>query len=449
MISEEALMKTKLITLITAAIMLAAVMLLSSCESSNYYEELDEKGYTVSVTYDPNGGTFTSSDAVITDVFNPSLYTADGNGNIHISLTDPESPDRSKGDPLKLSNPEHFLAGWYTERTPIDENDLSKGYTYSGKWDFETDKLALDKNGEYTSAESQLTLYAAWIPYYTYEFYADDGNGGFTRLDDPEKPFKAITLQIPEWGEGDVTLDMKNFYQRSGYTLVNAYLDENMQTPLSGSITGQWDEETAVSLTPTVKVYTTWREGTWYKIHTADELRKNANVNGCYEILADLDFTGVDWPGAFSNSKFSGKIEGNGHTISNVSVESTNRSRVNNGLFSAITEKAEISNISFTGITHTINLALVSPDSKYALFAGTVYPGAVFENVTVSGKILFGDKCADIAGGTNYTVSLLTGDGAVAGISAGTITAEKVNPENSSFEIVIDGDGVTLARPNN
>lgn len=443
-------MKIKLITLITAAIMLAAVMSLTSCESNNYYEDLDEKGYTVSVTYDPNGGTFTSSDAVITDVFNPSLYEADGNGNIAITLLDPESTLRTKGDPYSVSYSEHFLAGWYTERTPIDENDLTKGYTYSGRWDFDTDKLVIKADGEYTSAESTLTLYAAWIPYYTYEFYAEDDSGEFVRIDDEEKPFKAITLQIPVWGENDVTLDMKNFLDRDGYTLTGAYLEESCETPLTSDITGQWDEETASSLTPVIKVYTTWREGNWYKIRTAEELRRNADINGSYEILADLDFTDVDWPGAFLNSKFSGTIEGNGHTISNVSFESTSRSRVSNGLFSSIGETAVFNNISFTNITHTINLGLVSPDSKYALLAGTVSSGASFTDVSIDGKILIGDKCEGIVGGTTYDIKLLVGDGTCDGVTDNGITCEKSNSENTSFEIVTDGDGsVTLTAPNN
>ena len=44
-------------------------------------------------------------------------------------------------------------------------------YTYSGRWDFENDRLEIDPNTEHTSKES-VTLYAAWIPEFKYEFYS-------------------------------------------------------------------------------------------------------------------------------------------------------------------------------------------------------------------------------------------------------------------------------------
>ena len=51
-------MKNKMIIkLITAAVMLAAVVALTASCGTDRYEQLDKDGYTVSVTFDPNGGT--------------------------------------------------------------------------------------------------------------------------------------------------------------------------------------------------------------------------------------------------------------------------------------------------------------------------------------------------------------------------------------------------------
>ena len=207
---------------------------------------------------------------------------------------------------------------------------------------------------------------------------------------------------------------MDNFPVREGYTLADVYYDEAMTEKVEGTlndagnkkfITGEWDEATATSLTPTIKLYTTWQDGERYRIYSTEDLRKNASVDGYYEIYADLDFTGYEWPSVFANGEFSGKIFGKGHTISGVSIESTSRSRINNGLFSSLGDKAYIENITFENLTHTVNLMSVAPDSTFGLLAGTADDGASFKNVNVSGKILIGDSCASLAGNADYTIS--------------------------------------------
>ena len=58
------------------------------------------------------------------------------------------------------------------------------------------------------------------------------------------------------------------------------------------------------------------------EIHTAAELVKaSENQTGSYRLMADIDMTGIDW----IPWDFSGKFDGNGYTILNLSVTKTNR----------------------------------------------------------------------------------------------------------------------------
>jgi len=201
-------MRIKCTTLIiAAAVLLAAAIGLCSC-GQTYYEEMDEKGYTVSVSYDPNGGTFSSTNSVITDVFDPSKCEKDENGNAVISLVDPSSPVRDKTNPLTVAKPGYFLAGWYAERELKNPDDPDGGYIYGKKWDFENDTLVLDGDKTYTSAENVLTLYAAWIPNFEFNFYRENENGEWVKY---ATPATNSVIDVPEWKNGDSTIKMGRF----------------------------------------------------------------------------------------------------------------------------------------------------------------------------------------------------------------------------------------------
>ena len=408
--------------------------------NKSYFDTYEKEGYTVSVTFDTNGGTFKGSDSSIIDLYNPASIGEDG-----LKLLAPDDARRDKNNIIQVTKPGYFLAGWYTERTPIDENNPEAGYTYSGKWDFENDRVHIDSGAEYSANNSVLTLYAAWVPYYNFEIYTLDSDGNSYLL----STVSALNLTIPEWHEGDVSLFMDNFPTRDGYTLIPdsvRYLDD--MSKIEGTeegdkkiITGEWDEATATSLTPTIKLYTEWQEGKTYKIYSVEDFIKNADTDGYYYLYADLDFSGSEWPATFLNGKFNGKIFGNGHKIRNVSFESTSRSSLTNGLFSSLGEDAHIENLKFENITHTIDLMAVAQDATFGLIAGTASTGASFENVSVSGKLIFGDNCASLVGNNNFTVKTLIGNGETNGIDVGEIIVQKQNDENNSFKLVVDEDG--------
>ncbi len=404
--------------------------------NKTYFDTYEKEGYTVSVVFDSNGGTFKGSKSSIVDLFRPE-DAIDGS----ITLLAPDDVRRDKNNVMQVTNPGYFLAGWYTERTPIDENNPDAGYTYSGKWDFESNKLRISSNTEYSVDEPALTLYAAWVPYYNFEIYTTDENGNSYLL----STVSDLNLTIPEWHDGDVTLGMDNFPVRDGYTLVSVDYTEagviETQTEKKKFITGKWDEKTATSLTPTIKLYTEWKEGKTYKIHSASDLIKNADLNGYYELYADLDFKDLEWPTTFLNGEFNGKIFGKNHTVSNVSFDSTSRSRISNGLFASLGENAYIENVNFANVTHTIDLSDVVQDANFGLLSGSAKDGAGFKNVTVSGSLVFGDNCSGLIGRSDFTVKTVIASGDTTGITAGKITVVKKNEGNTGFNLKTEADG--------
>ena len=449
--TDDANKKTLIIlgAIVSAVILTGVIVYAVVTGNAGYYDEFDKTGYTVSVTFDSNGGNFKGSDSTIVDLFDPTAIDEDG-----IKLLAPDDTRRDKNNVMTVTKSGYFLAGWYTERNLIDENDPDKGYTYSGKWDFENDRVIIDPDAQYSADESVLTLYAAWVPYYNFEIYTQDNSGNSYLL----STVSAINLTIPEWKDKDVKLNMDNFPERDGYTLDTVYYYDSM-TEVEGTlsengskkfISGEWDEETATSLTPTIKLYTTWQEGKIYKIYSTDDFKKNADVNGYYELYANLDFKNTDWPSAFLNGKFAGKIFGNGHKISNVTFESTSRNRTENGLFSSFAPGAYIENVTFNNITHKIDLMTVAPGATFGLLSGEASDGCSFKNVTLGGKLLFGDNCSALVGDDSFTVKTVVGDGESDGISVSEILVEKQNKDNKSFGLSVDGEGfVTIVSGSN
>ena len=430
-----------------AVIIIAGIIWFAASGNKGPFHEYENLGYNVSVTFDSNGGTFKGSNSSIVDLFDSTKIGEDG-----IKLLAPEDSKRGKGNTMTLTRAGYFFAGWYRERTAIDPSNPEAGYTYSGKWNFDTDTLKLESGKEYSVEESALTLYAAWVPYYKYEIYAKDANGEIKLISD----VSAMNLTIPEWAEGDVTLNMDNFPVREGYTLSGVYYDEAMTEKVEAvvdnngkkTISGSWDEATATSLTPTIKLYTTWQEGERYRIYSTNDFIKNADSDGYYEIYADLDFKGLEWPSVFVNDKFAGRIFGNGHTISNVSIESNLRSRISNGIFSSLDENAYIENLKFENVTHTINLVSVAPGATFGLLTGSIAEGAKFNNVSIKGKILIGDSCEGLIDSTDYTIGKIAAIGNVTGISS-DISVEKANPGNDTFDIEINDELVSIVKVSN
>ena len=436
--------KIKLTALLAALI--TVLCILTGCSQWELpYEGLNSEGYTVSVRFDPCGGAFANTENVqVVDVFRLADAKKDASGNYQLKLITPD--DSRRGDrAFSISKNGCFFAGWYREcspRTdasgnpldaygrPTSESGLEQGYTYSGLWNFESDTLSVPE-GNYSSEEPLMTLYAAWIPYFNFEFYVQNESGSFDLYESKQ----LIELDIPAWDLSSGKLNMNSFPEIDGKTFEGAFLDDAMTKPITEKLTGDIDYEHGISATEKICVYTKFAEGDWYRISTAEQFVKNSKLGGCYYIEADLDFTGLNWSAALAGGAFTGKIEGNGHKFSNITFIQADNSKTNGGLFGSLASGASLRGVSFENIKYTLGAGSRMQAPHFGLLCGQLSADAALDSVSVSGSefIISGDIYPQ-----EYTLGALVGNGDNRGVSLSGITVKLAEGAETKISIASD-----------
>jgi hypothetical protein len=414
------------------------------------YTSLEAQGGTVRVRFDANGGLFAGTkDVSIVDVYDISQVY----GGVY--LLSPDDPIRGSGC-FSVTRNGYFLAGWYTQRElrvnesgqPLDEfgvlcskSGREQGYTYSGLWNFGSDKLQLDSSIGYDSETPTLTmtLYAAWIPYINYDFYSVSASGDVQFIE----RVQAVQLELPQWSDKTGKLNLNGFPSVDGATFDRAFLDEALTQPLDASLSGSdsyVDFESGTLNVESVKIYTTWMEGVWFKIRTPEQFLSNARPDGNYILEADLDFSNAVWPPALIKSKFSGRILGNGHTISNLNVVQADNSQIYGGLFGSLEDGAAITDLTFENVSFTIQAGSRMQGATFGLLSGSRATGATLENVQVTGQLLISKNCYP----SDYTIGLLCGSGSTDGVNY-TIECRVAEENADNLTVTVhDDDTVTV-----
>ncbi len=452
-------MKKKILLLISLILLLGAVVCISSC-SESLYAEKGEEGYNVGIRFDANGGRLKGKENVdVVELFNPNSGVEGENGMREIKLLDPDDPRRGDGI-LSADKTNCFLAGWYRERHEItDANGTVTGYTYSGKWDFDKDTVSVDPNGTYDPEDPIMTLYAAWIPYFEYEFYAVDDSGKPELIGTQN----LINLSLPTWNSDTGAMNYNDFIKLDGKTFDSAYYDAALTQPIDSDIHAESayvNVENGTPKTDTIKIYTKWLDGEWFKIHTAEQFVKNSAVLennvlvGNYIICDDLDFSDVEWELLLSFRTFAGTIQGEDadkiYRFSNISVSqlSSNNNSTTRGLFGALGENAVIRGISFENVTYTVNTSYkLNLPTFFGLFAGQRSEGATLENVTVNGTLKF-TGTMDAANADLYTVGKLFALGNADDIDISEIRCVVDEGCDAELEIDEESGSVTVSTGN-
>lgn len=406
------------------------------------YEVNDGDNYTVSVKFDANGGIFTTNTSVIVDSYNISDLSTDANGKVQIPLIAPDNAYRGN-DAFTAINNGYFLAGWYAQRTETLDADGKAVTVYGGKWEFDKDMLEVDPNKSYTSSEPVLTLYAAWIPLFEIEFY--DMASGELLESFTFNPMLQDQIKVPAWDEKTGAIEMYDFPGKSGFTFSGAYYDADGKQPVAAETLthpGQVDYANGAAKDPVMKLYLDYMEGEWYHIYNVEQFLDNASVSGNYILHADLDFEGEIWPSSLMHGNFSGTIEGNGHTFKNITMEQTNNSKVNSGLFGHLTETARLSDLTFENVTFTIKSGTRVAGASFGLLAGTVSDGAEFDNVQIKNGCLQIDSGCYF-GTDDYVIGLVSGMGET-GLDHSGISCKAVGENAEKVIVTANGNAVTV-----
>lgn len=490
-------MKKKFKWILSLACLSALCLGAAACGQGSQLEQYQEKGFKISVTYDGNGGKYMERPGVtIIDMFNPNDYEKDEQGKVHISLTEPTSPSRptSSSSKITLTMEGHFFAGWYQSKelltneagAAVDTSGVAlektadgyvypgtttaamPAYTYSGYWDFENDTIDYaEEDGIY-----EMTLYAAWVPYFEFNYY-HQVNGSWELLQASTFDYKSTnaegsktsdrdTIWLPDWQDGAMNYEYRyadseiyTFPSVEGTTFSAAYTDPACQEKIDGSLVhhGEVNMETGVAKNHVQNIYIVTKPGAYYKIEKAMDLVMNPNVNGIYEIAADLDFEGLVWPAAFENGMFAGEFcstEGHNFKIKNAKARHISTSSERGGFFGSIAKTAKIENVTFEDITLEIGVTKTRMQEAYfGLFAGFIEEGATVSGVSVSGMIRVGEITWD---NTTSTLNLLA-NGQLTGVTMGTVKMQvygtKSYSENGVYRYTINPDEVTVDEDNN
>lgn len=450
-------MKKKILIFVGIIMLLASVATLAACSQweAPYDSLADNEGYSVKVYFNSNGGMFAGSPTGIkvVDVYSTENGSDAGDGKKAVKIFAPDDENRGNRA-MEISNDGYFLAGWYKECKPrVDENGnaldawgeltsvsgRAQGFEYSGKWNFESDKLVVDPDKTYEDGEYALTLYAAWIPYFEFEVYEKGSDGNVTLI--PELSVTSLSFKSPAWESETATqISMNSMPKREGYTLIRACTDIDMTHEMSGTYDyhTQIDEEKGIAKQTTIPIYTEWEEGDIYRIYTAKQFVDNANINGIYDIKADLDFSEVSyWPPVLLKGNFAGKVIGNNHKFMNITAAQADvDSSIYCGLFGKITEKAEITNVTFENVSLTIRGSRKN-GFNYGILAGSIEENAKIEGVSISGKLVI-SKDWNINSECEIGLVCAMGDAHEIDISNITCVNEG---EDNTFVITVDANG--------
>ncbi len=436
--------------------LLIAVCFVASCSQwDTPYDKLDKDGYNVSVRFEANGGIFAGTeDVYIVDVFNLNNAKTNAQGKKEISLLAPNDSKRGTGA-FEISKTKSIFVGWYTDRQlRVDSQGRAldaygeltsvsgreQAYTYSGKWDFDTSVLELDASKEYKSEENVLTLYAAWVPSFVFDIYAENSEGGFDLLVSKE----TLEIELPRWNDKTGKMDLKDLPSVDGKTFKEASLTKDFLETVTGKINGGIDYETGTMQGDgKVEIYTKWMDGVWFNISTPKQFKDNSRIDGCYIINADLDFTGIVWSSTLAKEGFKGQIIGNGHKLSNITVNQGDTSVIRGGVFGGIDADAVIKDVTFENVTYNMKSGSLKAGASFGLLAGTIAEGAQLENVAVSGTF---NVSSNIYPDTTYSLGKLSGNIINTGIDISNISCNVIDDTDAlSIEVNEENGQIALS----
>ena len=438
---------------------------LAACSHETKIDEYFKNGNIIKVTYDGSGGEILSSNQVtIVDMFNPDKYEADSDGYIRIKLRDPSTRPGKIGN-IKVSRTGYSLVGWYQKREVVKDgegnviddagNKLTKdeltetyyriklnsdgkeikeeavpAYTFSDPWDFSKNRVEFKVGSD----KLDMSLYAAWIPLYSFDYYYEVKNEetkqyewtkfATTRfdylaakeLDRSDSTKITDSVFIPKWSTDTGKMEHKysnvyTFPSVDKMTFKAAYTNEactdeiTLTSPFRHQ--GSLDDATAAAIDPVQNIYVKFDEGSRYRVSTAKQFAEIADPDGYYTILTDeLDFNcSVDyetggllsfpagsyrWPISLTTSTFTGKIEregGGAVTFKNVGAQYSSANAEKGGLFGEIGEKAVIKNVAFENVVFDYQSATSRRGANLGMFAGNIDEKATVQNVTIGGQL--------------------------------------------------------------
>ena len=356
-------MKNKLIRLFSIFILsVALISSLAACGKSQTIK------YDYLVTFNYN--TENLSDAKCSD-----QYLGVNANSLIMAPLKPDNKEYLNSSFKETQLSRYEVEAWYLPKYNADNTVAKDGdgnVVLDRKWNFSKDVVTSD-----------ITLYAKLNLRPLVSLYYDTADGAAPKR---EKRF-TIGANVSETSVSPLKpkLEGKTFY---GY-----YFDKDFTEPCTFPF--RMGENG-------VNIYARFIDGeNWRIIQTAQDFVRYFNASAKLYLYNDIDFAKAEWkPDAnddgaeytkaewLSKLDFSGEINGNGHTIKNITATISNsiNSGENVGLFGRLTSTSNIHDITFDNVDITIKSVSDNPFMA-AAFAWYINDGARLTNVHVKGSV--------------------------------------------------------------
>lgn len=340
-----------------ALIFVCSVAMLAACnDDTDPNEFVQGQGNTIRVVLD------SKQDPLIKDSVEKMT-----NGYLDYRLK-PDSPIPQPGVTKDTRAPvlEGFIFDGYYEGTLKDDGTV----VYGAKWDFSR------------KVSESITLYGKWLIQYRIRVnFVVDGVLQ-NRSEDVLVVNNAETVtsvKEPSW---------------SGNTFVQMFTDAECTNPLTVS-NSQPFTHGCTQDSPIREVYAQFIEGSWTLVKTASDLKSIKPGSRLY-FMNDIDMSSMMGKNGFTDisvaDSFSGVIEGNGHTISNLhyfreGAKGTSYASYCIGLFAQVTG-ATIRNITFENCSVSGSIQVQNNEYLFGFIAGRATKGndaqqeCIFDNIT-------------------------------------------------------------------
>ncbi|MBD5584681.1 MAG: hypothetical protein HDQ88_06335 [Clostridia bacterium] len=391
-----------LIIALLGAIATICVCVVAGCKINYSVDEYREKfNVPAQVTYFLNGvgGTFKGNNKYVQD-----LYVSDGSTAFDIGtgvlLSGSTGMEGQQG---------YNFTGWYECETDSSGTPLYKdGTSYSKADGFKTDKGGMMrkatpydfntklKNGDhiylcgdwYEDARVHFKLISVNEAVDGYKYPITKESITYTKNNEKQTVKIGEELigysQIIDRGVG---LDKPSSSSLSipGYTFVGFYEDEAGTKEFDGWKINYPDNPSAEN--NDIWLYAKYMEGEWTFVNNVTQVRTMFSATGSsgnYYLMQDIDCSTTT---TIKNaSKFTGHIQGNGYTISNINITQDRVGNSKVSLFGDIGSIAIIENVTFENVN--LNVTVVSNATADVYFlANSVDANATISNVTVQGTL--------------------------------------------------------------
>jgi len=369
--------------LIAAFALIASVCLIAGCKLSinkSFEDFVEESQVKSSVTYILNKGKFTNNSSVY-NIYYPANAKP-------YEITQSTPAGATIGNARIDSFDGHEFLGWFEAKTNADVVPISTNGTLFDTT-LEEGKIVDSLETKYDFSKrlnegDKIYVVARWneLPKITFKLIPD----GFSTMKVDGKEYKAgdelVSYYIPSYGFPDMG---EKVFSAQGYTFVSFHAKADGSDKFTG-----WPVRIPED-GKDVEMYVKFMEGDWVLVRTATDFKKlfrsGGNALNYYFMLkpgTELDC------GELKNlaplSRFRGKIEGNGCTVTNLTFTKNN---ILNGnivsIFGNLTKEASIKNITFKDVKADYSLRANTDTDIFFMCSSDA--GATLEKVAFGGQM--------------------------------------------------------------